>query len=43
MGFVEYILGDFWHFVGFVIILGMILKGIVALVAVILNRNVNLS
>ena len=32
MEFVRYILGDFWHFVGFVFILWIILVGIVDIV-----------
>jgi len=42
MTFVEYILGDFWHFVGFLIITGMLLKAVIVLVAVLLNRDVEL-
>jgi hypothetical protein len=43
MEITKYILGDFWRFIGFITILGMLIKGLVALVAVILNRNVDLS
>ena len=32
MDFVRYILGDFWHFVGFVVILWIVLVGIADIV-----------
>lgn len=41
--FLRWVLSDFWRFIGFIVIFGMLLKAIVALVAVILNRKVDIS
>ena len=38
MEIVQYILGDFWHFIGFLIILAVIFEGIERVVKAIRNK-----
>lgn len=38
MEVVQYILGDFWHFIGFIIILSVMLDGIECIIRAIKNK-----
>lgn len=38
MEVVQYILGDFWHFIGFIIILGVMFDGIEWIIRAIKNK-----
>lgn len=40
--FLIWVLSGFWRFIGFAILLGIVVKGIIGLVAVVMNRNVRL-
>lgn len=38
MEVVQYILGDFWHFIGFIVILGVMFDGIECIIRAIKNK-----